>query len=464
MAAIALDAELAQVPIVLVMTGIAFLAHFSRTRRFGMARRACQLAVRAKQRKVRILRVIEGPDLPAVGRVAAVALLAERTFMHILARMASDAGGRRSTERLSCMALSAADQTMQPDQRIRRQIVIERDLGMPGVLAMAFCAAAGDLAGMRVFAAMAPLTVLGQLLGCLGDVTGVAVELRVRALQRELVPRRVIVVHRVPLVVIVAVLALRTEAHGVGIVGAMTSIAILGDLILVVAASMARETVDVGMYAEQGESGFLEVIEFGGFPLLGGMAFAAIRAARTAVFIVGGMATDAAFRGLLVAAADVARIAGERGMRAIQLEVGLVVIEFAAAPRNHAVAFAARLRELRLVHVIARVAIDTRRRRLSPGGFGLMAGGAIESGVRPVQRKLGEPMIELSDIKLHDVRFAPFMLGVASAAFPRAAARHAAVKSRTFAYIGGHVFVAVKTQRGLRHLVAAIVATGTRLL
>ena len=110
--ALALHSELPQMPIILVMAGIALLAHFSRARWVAMARRALQLAVRAEQRKVRILGVIEPPELPAIRRVAGLALLSQCALVHVLARMAADAGGRRCSKRLRRMALGAAHQPM----------------------------------------------------------------------------------------------------------------------------------------------------------------------------------------------------------------------------------------------------------------------------------------------------------------------------------------------------------------
>ena len=112
MAALALHSELPQMPIILVMAGIALLAHFSCARWVAMARRALQLAVRAEQRKVRILGVIEPPELPAIRRVAGLALLSQCALVHVLARMAADAGGRRCSKGLRRMALGAAHQSM----------------------------------------------------------------------------------------------------------------------------------------------------------------------------------------------------------------------------------------------------------------------------------------------------------------------------------------------------------------
>ena len=67
MATVALWAILTQVPVVLVMTYAALLRHFHRARGLRMAGGALQLGVRAKEREMRLLGVIEHPQRPAVG-------------------------------------------------------------------------------------------------------------------------------------------------------------------------------------------------------------------------------------------------------------------------------------------------------------------------------------------------------------------------------------------------------------
>ena len=99
MTAVALRAVLTQVTVILVVTHAALLRHLHRTRRLAMARGALQLAVCAEQREMRFLRVIETPQRPAVRRMAALALLAEAALVHVLVRMAVDAGRRRPAER-----------------------------------------------------------------------------------------------------------------------------------------------------------------------------------------------------------------------------------------------------------------------------------------------------------------------------------------------------------------------------
>ena len=175
MTAAALRAILAQVPIVLMVAGIAFLRHFLRTRGLAMAVGADQFAVRAEQREVRIARMIKLPQLPAVRRVAGIAFLAQAALVHIVVRVAAIARRRRIAERLRRMALHAADDAMQSEQRKLRQVVIELHVGAPRSLAVAVGAFAGHFSGMRILAAMATFAIFRQLRRRVGRVAGVAV-------------------------------------------------------------------------------------------------------------------------------------------------------------------------------------------------------------------------------------------------------------------------------------------------
>ena len=114
MAAVALRAVLAEMPVILVVTAPALRQHLYRARRFVMAVGALQLLVGAQQRKMSLLGVIESPNLPSVRRVAALALLAEAALVDVIVRMAFVARRRRFIECERRVALSAADDPVQP--------------------------------------------------------------------------------------------------------------------------------------------------------------------------------------------------------------------------------------------------------------------------------------------------------------------------------------------------------------
>lgn len=67
MTAVALWAVLTQVPVVLVMTHAALLRHFHRAGWLRMAGGTLQFGMRAQQREMRLLGVIEHPQRPTVG-------------------------------------------------------------------------------------------------------------------------------------------------------------------------------------------------------------------------------------------------------------------------------------------------------------------------------------------------------------------------------------------------------------
>ena len=293
---------------------------------------------------------------------------------------------------------------------------------------MAIGAFAAHLAGVRILAAMATFAIFRQFCTRVGRVTGMAVEFGVRALQRKFMPREMIVDNRMPLVVVMAILALRAKAPRVRVVGAMATIAILGDLLLVVAAAMAGEAVDVGVHAEQGIVRLLQVIELSGLPLLGGVAFGAVGTSGTAMFIVGGMAAHATFRRRLVAPADMAAIAGKRQVSAAQTEFSLAMVEFAPRPAQGAVTIAAGLRELAVVHIVRFVAAQAIRRSLTPAFRVLVAGGAIDRCMRPLERELRQRMIELCLVELRYIRIAALVFAMTGAALAGAGVRHAPMK------------------------------------
>ena len=316
-----------------------------------------------------------------------------------------------------------------------------------------------DLAAMRVLAAMAADTVGGQLLvGRHGGVTDVAVDLGVHAEQGKFGFRGMIISYRLPVLIVVAIVALGAEAPGVRVVGFVAAVAVLGNLILVISAPMAGKTADFVVYAQKLIARFLEVVVLRRLPLLGHVALCAIIAARPTVFIVGCVTTYASLRSRLIAAADMTGIASHHRVRPGQLEVRLVMIELAAGPSQGAVTLAARLRELLVVDVVILVAADAGHRRLAPRLILLVAALALERGMRSLEREVGEAMVELRAAQLHDVGVAAPMFRMARLAFADTGVGHAAVVALVLPYVLGDVFVTIEAQRGLSADVRAVMA------
>jgi hypothetical protein len=76
MAALALLAVGTQMTVILPVTGYAQRRRLDGSRGLAMAIRALQAGVAADQREVGFLRMVEAPLRPAIGRMAALALLA----------------------------------------------------------------------------------------------------------------------------------------------------------------------------------------------------------------------------------------------------------------------------------------------------------------------------------------------------------------------------------------------------
>ena len=300
---------------------------------------------------------------------------------------------------------------------------------------------------MRIFAAMATCAILGQFLrGHRCAVTSVAVDFCVSTDQREFGLRRMVIDRRPPALIVMAVGAGRAEARSMRIVGLVAAVAVLGDLVLVVPAAVTSQAVDLRVNAEQFIAGFLEMVVLRRLPFLGRMAFCAVRAARSAMLIIGRMTAIAARRGLSISAADVTRIAAQHDVRSGQLEIGFVVLEPASGPAHAAVALAAGLSELSAMHVVRFVAPDARRGRLAPAFVGLVAALAVERSVSALQRKVAEMMIELGAIQLHDIGLAALVFRVAGAAFTGSGIAHSAVIAALLAHIAGDILVAVQAQ------------------
>lgn len=137
------------------------------------------------------------------------------------------------------------------------------------------------------------------------------------------------------------IVALDTEASGVGIVRLMAAVAIFGNLILIISAAVASNAGRLGMNAEQLIACLFEMIVFRGIPFLGHVTFATIGAACAAVIIVGGVATHAILWRRIILAADMTGVASDRRVHTGEIKFRFTVIEFPTAPAQRAVAFAA---------------------------------------------------------------------------------------------------------------------------
>ena len=129
--------------------------------------------------------------------------------------------------------------------------MVEIKFGAPVLLGMATVARRVEMLPVRAGRAMAGIAVGTQLLrGYACGMADVAFEFRVNPHQGEFGLREMVVLNRMPHVVAVAIVAPGAKAPRMRVVGAVASIAILGNLCLVDAAAMATEAVNLLVHAK----------------------------------------------------------------------------------------------------------------------------------------------------------------------------------------------------------------------
>src|ERR1700739_4267947 len=166
----------------------------------------------------------------------------------------------------------------------------------------------------------------------------------------------------------------------------MAAEAVLRDLVLHVAGAMAVGAGDTIVHAFEREPGLLLVIELGGLPVLGHVAFAALQATLAVMDIVRLVAGDAVLRCVFVAVAEMAGGAGRLGVLVAQREGGLVVVVTHVPPGGGVVARATVASELAFVRLFLLVALDALARRLAVRLAGDVTALARRAGVGALER------------------------------------------------------------------------------
>ena len=107
MTLLALAAELPKMHVVLYVTRSAVACELDHGRGLAMALRALQLLMRAVQHEAGSALVIEGPDVPAVRRMAVLALLAQASLVlvgRLVAAVAARSGARIRRREMTLLA------------------------------------------------------------------------------------------------------------------------------------------------------------------------------------------------------------------------------------------------------------------------------------------------------------------------------------------------------------------------
>lgn len=229
--------------------------------------------------------MIEVPKLPTVGCMARSASLTQLTFVDVFICVAAVAVTGCLVEVLIRVALSACDGDVEPEEGIRRKIVIEVDF-TPLRGRVTPLASLAERTAVRIIGTMTAYTALTELL-FLHDtrVACVTVEAGVGACEWE----ELFVVVRCdsPQIVAVALAARRAHPTGVTVVRLVAAGAIFWNRVVEIAAAMAVGATDVRVTAEEGEARFACVVELTSAPVGSRVAIPAVLALATLVNIVG---------------------------------------------------------------------------------------------------------------------------------------------------------------------------------
>lgn len=204
--------------VVLLMTRIAIVPEYDlRDILRGVAGVAVEVAMGARQRKMRLGIMVEAPERPCVRIVAKGAIGPQASFV-MLVPMTGGARQPRILKPPRPVALFAGRDGMASDQRKPREVVVEGSNAAPGALAVALLAAGAELAVMAIILAMAGHAGRRQLVAIeIAGVTGVAFYLRMGVPERKFRVPVVIETDRRPLVLFVAGLALGAVASAMDV-------------------------------------------------------------------------------------------------------------------------------------------------------------------------------------------------------------------------------------------------------
>ena len=216
---------------------------------------------------------------------------------------------------------------------------------------------------------------------------------------------------------------------------------------------MAIGAPDMGVAAHEGETGLTGVIELLRVPVRGGVTVATLLSLATFVSIIRCVAADT-FPGYVpVFFTGVTCRTGCLCMLAGQCEGRLVMVEVSVLPGLCIVTGGAIRAQSSFVGVVLRMTATTPGRCVPIGHGGLVAALAGRSNVGVVECEVGEVVVEFNLAEAGDIRSAPPVLGVASAALTAAGLSHAPVIAASGMDIRSNFLV---TRQALRALPLAV--------
>ena len=433
--------------------------------RLSVAGLAINAGMRAPQLEVRLDVVIE-ERLPPVDRVVTQhASLAEAPIMGVAVPVAFDALLGGIAKHVRVMAIPAFPVRVLSEERESGESMIEEHVVLPRRLVVAVGTGQAEGAVMGIVVLVARQAVGGQrYVEDRLNVTGLALDVRVRSAER--VPRfqGVIELHLGPSGADMAGLTLLSEMPLVVVVLLVASDTLHGQLIGKRVVAMAGVALLLRVPAVEQEARITIVIETGVVTSDRTMTVATLVAASPGVGIVFGVAAVAG-RGC-VGERIVCVAIEARGslVLADQGKAGCIVIEFNLEPVIRRVAVGALCAERSRVRIVVFVAGKTIARCVAVFLLGAMTVVALILGMMANQGKIGEFVIEGRLIQNDDPGVATFVVGVAPGAGGPAGATILAMESRIRLDVRSDLVVAIEAQCALLAALEALVTVGALLL
>lgn len=461
MAAVAAPPELAQMHIVGGMTGHAVASKLGFARGALVTGIALQARMGPAQREAALLQVVELPDVPGIGTVAALAICTQVAFVDVIGAVAAAAFRRRVLELLRHMATRARYGHVLPEQRECSEVMVEADVPVPRGCGMTVVTGRALRSGMDIDRTVAGHTLLrGLVVRDHCRVAAVAGQGRVRSGQGVLGVLFMVEMRGLPFRGFMTGLALGAHPARVGIRSRMTSRALAWQVVFQPSAAMTGLAGRLPVRTDQRKAGLYFMIKFRVGPGRLGMTVSAGRAALPTVHIIGRVTTGAGRGRCLPAVGSVAGCAGYLRMAGLQRKFRLCVVEVDGGPARRVVTGRAIVAQLSFVRLDPAVAVHTATRCVAeflPRG---MTAGAGHAAMGSVEAEIGCGMIEGGRQHGRYPARSPQVLAMACAALGAGDFRSSTVESAALAQLGGDVLVTGRAKLRLLRPIRAVMAVG----
>lgn len=393
--------------------------------------------------------MVEAPERPVVGGVAAAALGAQRGFMGVFIFVAADAGQGGVFESLAWVALITAGHGMLADQRETAEVMVKAHTGAEGGFVVTLFAAVTQLAGVNVFATVATDAGLFQRLAQLSCVTAFTAGVCVFAFEGKIGFVVMVELDALPVGCVMAVVAGLAIAPAVSIIILMAADTGIGGSFVVSRFRVALLTADVFMRAGEVKIGCFIMVKAALIPALGTVTVFALVAPCPGMGVVDQVAADTALGHGFILIIRVAAAAVNLLMFTLKGKVGFVVVEGGVLPAFRAVAVVTVLAQITLVRVGLFMAVDTLLAGVAVFLVRLVAATTGHGAMFTFQHKVGLPVIKTAGIELDNIGVTALMVGVAGFTTDGVSIGEPPVIALLLTDISGDFLMAVQAQRAL---------------